>query len=484
MDNIINIGTRREVFWDDTILNTEETGTAFQMHEPVRRECIYTIDGPWAADDCEYISMINDNGLYRMYIHAARTKYYTNSQKPVGEILYIESRDGIHWEAPNLGTCNYEGSTDNNLLFEIFDESSPYYDKGFDGFKVTIDTNPNCPPEERYKAVANKRDNLENRDALQFYTSPDGIHFTKKGFLKIYSQFDSVNTLLYDNTTNKYRVFYRGYHPSPSPEDGRWFRDIRMAESDDLINWEQDILLRYDDYVDWQLYTNGIEKYYRAPHIYVGFPVRYVERPTWQDNYEELCGAQARKERTGRYATAITDSLFMTSRDGINWKRYNDAFFIPGPEHPTNWVYGSAYLVNGMAETPSIHPGCDNEISLYSAEHRWFTKPAEIYRYTLRLDGFVSQFAPWHGTQLVTKPFIYEGKELYINFATSSYGYMKITLKAIDGSDSISTGEIFGDSTNQHVRFVGDKTPADLAGKPVVMTIQMRDAHMYSFKFE
>ena len=43
--------------------------------------------------------------------------------------------------------------------------------------------------------------------------------------------------------------------------------------------------------------------------------------------------------------------------------------------------------------------------------------------------------------------------------------------------------KIFGDSTNRHVVFENG-SPADLEGQPVVMEIKMRDADMYSFKFE
>ena len=44
--------------------------------------------------------------------------------------------------------------------------------------------------------------------------------------------------------------------------------------------------------------------------------------------------------------------------------------------------------------------------------------------------------------------------------------------------------EIFGDSTGRHVRFKGGKTPALLKGRPVIMKMDVKDAHVYSFKFE
>ncbi len=484
--DIINIGNRRELFWDDTLINASETGTAFKMHQPVDRGCVIKLDGPLGCDGAEYTTLLKDGDTYRMYIDCRRYHLYPKQESLTGGIRYFESKDGIHWDEPELGICEMNGSSANNILLNTVDPTSPYYapgyeSGGFEGFIVAIDLNPNCPPEEKYKGMTS------HAGKLSLFVSEDAIHFKYKKDISVGygSSFDSLNTLTYDPYVQKYRIYCRGFHPRASHTDNRWIRDIRLLESYDLENWERAKSLNYGDYIDWQMYTNCIFRYYRAPHVYVGFPVRYHERESGcEDNYEELCGLEYRKTRTGRHATALTDAMFMTSHDGINFKRYPDAFMTPGPEHPMNWVYGSSYMAVGMAETPSIHPGCDNEISIYTAHNRFSGRPAEIYRYSLRLDGFVSQFAPWHGTQLVTKPFIYEGKELYINFSTSAYGHMRLTLRTIDGSDSISTGEIFGDSTNRHVRFVGDKTPADLAGKPVIMSIQMRDAHMYSFKFE
>lgn len=484
MDEIINIGKRRELFWDDTMLNTERTRTTFKMHELTKRECVITLDDPWGGDGCNYISVIQDGGIYRMYVNVHRTPKFPNKSKlRRATECYFESTDGIHWEKPSLGICDVDGSKENNIMFP-YHEDDPYSCVG-DGFRVMIDPNPDCPPEERYKAIA------DQESKLQLYTSPDGKHFTRRHTLDLDGQFDSVNTLLFDEHLNKFRCFYRMYHPSAQPMESRWYRDIRVADSDDLVKWSKPHLLNYDNYVDWQLYTNAISTYYRADHVYVGFPARYVEREIkWTPNYDELCGKELRRERfetlDKRCAIAVTDCLFMTSRDGINWKRYNDAFLRPGPESGRNWCYGDVYLSSGLVETASPYRGCDNEISMYCGENRWMGIPGEIYRYTMRLDGFVSQNAawdsPWDSPALVTKKFIYEGKDLFINFATSAYGHMTITLRADDGR-SIYTGEIFGDSTNRHVVFENG-SPADFEGQPVVMEIKMRDADIYSFKFE
>ena len=61
---------------------------------------------------------------------------------------YAESKDGIHWEKPNLGLVDWEGSKDNNIILDRL---------GTHCFVAFRDDNPNCPPEARYKGIARGR---------------------------------------------------------------------------------------------------------------------------------------------------------------------------------------------------------------------------------------------------------------------------------------------------------------------------------------
>ena len=55
-------------------------------------------------------------------------------------------------------------------------------------------------------------------------------------------------------------------------------------------------MLRYVDSPDEALYTNQVLPYYRAPHIFVGFPTRYVERP-WSNSFKALPDLEHRQRR-------------------------------------------------------------------------------------------------------------------------------------------------------------------------------------------
>ena len=119
---------------------------------------------------------------------------------------------------------------------------------------------------------------------------------------------------------------------------------------------------------------------------------------------------------------------------------------------------------------------------MYIVANHWMGIPAQLYRYTMRADGFVSYNATYKPQVLTTKPFIFEGDALFINFSTSAIGYLYIKIKDEDGNE-INSEELFGDKIDRLVGF-RDGTPAQFKGKPVVMEINMSDADIYSFQFK
>src|SRR5262249_25124578 len=104
-----------------------------------------------------------------------------------------------------------------------------------------------------------------------------------------------------------------------------------------------------------QLYTNQVIPYYRAPHIFLGFPTRYLDRG-WTESakalprydYRQLRGARSRRE-----GTALTEALLMSSRDGSRFHVWADAFIRPGLRARDNWFYGDNYQNWGLVETKS-----------------------------------------------------------------------------------------------------------------------------------
>ena len=127
-------------------------------------------------------------------------------------------------------------------------------------------------------------------------------------------------------------------------------------------------------------------------------------------------------------------------------------------------------------------PGAPDEISMfmgvnYNQDH------VRLARFAIRTDGFFSWRADYEPGKVVTKPFTFEGNTLEINFATSAFGYVRISLADENGAviPGYEYGRLFGDSIDRCVDF--EKPLGALAGRPVRMVVEMSDADFYSFRF-
>ena len=473
---------QREVFWDYFLVDKEKTTAQLVMKQPMKREVCLVHEEVWEDRLANYHNIFKDGDIYRMYYLVGANNVKINTDTTITAKLYAcyaESRDGIHWKKPFLGVCEpYEGMAENNIVMD------DRYGQ-LDNFFVFRDDNPHCPENEKYKAVVRRKTGKPGlaNDSLWCYVSADAIHFVEGWCIHSCGAFDSLNTAMWDEKIGKYRCWFRGFH---DPTD--WCitagkRDIRYMESYDFKNWSEEKRIEINSPNDFQLYTNNIQKYYRNDNIFVGFPTRYVERKEWTDNFEQLCGKERRKIRMKnlepREGLAITDGMFMTSRDGKNWERFDEAFITVGEENGENWIYGDCYMGYGMTETESENGG--KEISIYIPEERWSYRPVKLRRYTLRLDGFASFRAGLSGGKLVTKPFTFEGESLEVNFATSAAGSLYISFLDNDGNRIVGyeSCELFGDTVSRKVKF--KKSLLDLNGKKVRMEILMSDADIYSF---
>lgn len=497
----IDIGTRRECFFDDYLIDTEKTTAEFMVHQPTRRETVMVNNLPWEGDGSTSQHLLWDGQKWHLHYIGRKMENATSKDE---ELLYVNclafSEDGLKWEKPVLNICAYNGSTENNILSVrnrnnddiISTVMSPFYDE-----------NPDCPENEKFKTIHVKH-LPEHFNQLWMVPSSDGIHFDRdKAFLVDEGgYYDSIACCFWDNETKKYRLYIREYYlpdeyknmfKSAKDEASYTYyrkRGIAYMESTDCKNWSKRKMIAFtNEVIDAELYENKIQPYYRAPHMYIGFPTRYNGRcyngqRGWPKNMDEMCGKEARQkryEKEDRFGVATTDCIFISSRDGENFYRHDEAFMRPGPENGTNWKYGDRYPAWGLIETPSPIEGEQNEISMLVPEKSWL-KDVEVVRYAIRLDGFVSLHSGGKEKVIITKPFTFRGENLYANLSTSAYGYMYFTLTAEDGTTAESY-EIFGDDTDKKISFTEPEKIKELQGKTVVMTVKMLDADLYAIRF-
>jgi len=479
----IALGSRLELLVDDSLIESMSGGARLQLHQPERREIVFRTDAPWEGNACGYQSVFRDGDVCRMYYHGI---HYRHSGEPAQALedhpwylCYAESDDGIHWRRPELGLFEFKGSTANNILLT----PEAVTEIGGDPAHTAVlkDANPNCPADEQYKVLIVG----QKPHGLFALKSADGIHFSlmSKEPLVTEGAFDSQNLAFWDPVRQEYREYHRGF------KDG--VRDIMTATSKDLLHFPAPRWLEYPGAPKEHLYTNQILPYYRAPHLFVGFPARYTDRG-WLDSILDLPGADERLARAKghpRFATAITDALFMSSRDGLTFKRWPEAFIRPGPRQRESWVYGDNYPFWGMIETKADLTDAPNELSLYASEGYWEGTAVSIRRYALRVDGFVSAAAPLSGGEVVTKPLTFDGGNLTLNAETSGAGGIQVELqdadgKPLEGYRLEECPEILCDSLRHTVRWEsqgGDLRA--LLGKPVRLRFVLRDADLYAFQF-
>lgn len=466
----LQAGRQRQLLADTALIETLSGGAALRLHEPVPREIALLHDAPWEGNSCGYHTVFQDGPRYRMYYRGYEQTLKSEPEPHVMCVCYAESMDGIHWNKPVLNLAEFNGSSANNIL--MTGEAG----HNFTPFK---DTNPACAPEAQYKAVA-----LAG-PGLKAFRSADGLHWTPLREEPIITQgaFDSQNLVFWDAVRGEYRAYWRDFH------DG--LRDIRTATSNDFVTWSAPVWLSYPGSPAEQLYTNQVIPYYRAPQLFVGFPTRYIDRG-WSEAMQRLPEPEHRRlrsETSAREGTALTDGLFMISRDGAAFHRWDRVFIRPGLRTAGNWVYGDNYQAWGIVETASAIENAPRELSVYATESYWTGKSCALRQYTLRIDGFVSLEAGQGGGELITKPLVFEGATLSLNFATSAAGAIRVEIQHADGTPAegfslADCPESFGDTLDYPVSWNGKTDLSALAGTAVRLRFVMKDADLYSFVFE
>lgn len=478
----VDIGSRRELMVDDFLVERFGGEARLRLHRPAPREAVFVMDQPWEGCMGGYPTVIDAGGRFRLYYRGWQIDLKrfdgARASRPV-TVCLAESADGVRWERVAVNRFEYNGNRNNNIVWMGEGEDLA----GMHGFAPFIDANPACPPEKKWKAVGGGWSHPGK--GLYLMTSPDGVRWSLdpgKPFLPGFAH-DSHNTVLWSSQEGCYRAYFRHFTPAK-------VRSILTATSPDLVHWSEAVPLSYPGVPEEPLYVNNVFPYYRAPHILLGFPARYVERQ-WSPSMEalpELDHRRLRAKLSQRYGTALTDSEFMSSRDRVNFRRWSEAFIRPGLRAEGNWTYGDNYLAWGMLETASALPGGGRELSFYATEGYWRGESTALRRYTLRMDGFVSASAPLRGGEFVTKPLLFSGKRLSLNVSTSAAGNVRIELQdaagqPLSGFALRDCWEIIGDTLDYTVRWKGGSDLSALAGRAVRLRVVLRDADLYSFQF-
>lgn len=438
----LQLGSRRELLVDDFLIDRLEA-VALTLHQPEAREVVLTCDAPWEGNTSGYFTLFEDEGRFRMYYRGWHFDPATKKEAHLDSTCLAESRDGLHWTKPSLGLFEFGGSKENNIV-HAGDEAT----HNFTPFK---DQNAATDPRARYKALGRVSQLVEGKKswALRAYGSPDGLHWSRLAPEPVISAgaFDSQNLAFWDAERGEYRAYWRIFSNK--------LRAIRTATSKDFLHWENQADLTYGDAPGEHLYTNTVRPYFRAPHLFIGFPTRYQPK------------------------NSQVEPVFMTSRDGVRFRRWSDAL-IPITVPQDRDGNRSNYMTNGLLQLP----GQDRELSVYATEAYYTGPGGRVRRFVYRMDGFVSARAEARGT-LVTKPLTFAGAELALNIV--SRGVTRAELQDAAGRPiaGFALGDctpIQGDFVDHVVAWKGGSL-APLAGQPVRLRVELQDADLYALQF-
>ncbi|MBI3943355.1 MAG: hypothetical protein HY326_10115 [Chloroflexi bacterium] len=473
---VIDIGSRVEPFFDHYLID-RLNGAQLELHTPTPQEIAVRFDAPWEGSTSHFVTVIQDGDTYRMYYRGNSENIRNAFDKEV--TCYAESHDGIHWIKPNLGLVDIRGSRDNNIVL------GPEHIFVTRNFAPFLDTRPGVPPAERFKGlggylyIGNPELRARAGEGVFAFASPDGIHWRKLSEKPLldhshytYRTDTGPNCAFWSEREQQYVCYIRTWRGDPPDAPGKegHIRWIGRTTSRDFFNWSkvEHLQFRYGNAeAPWEhLYTNQIHPYVRAPHIYIGLPKRFFPE---------------RKALPEHGHDGLSESVFMSSRDGLHWDRtFMEGFIRPGRDRE-NWTDRTNAAARGVVLT------APDELSIYWLEHyAWPTN--RLRRGTLRVDGFSSIHAGYATGEAVTHQIRFDGEKLLLNYATSAAGSLRVELqdgagRPLPGYSLEESMELYGDEITQPATWQAGTDVSRWAGHPVRLRFMLKDADLYSIRF-
>lgn len=192
---------------------------------------------------------------------------YTIAKRRTG-LAYAQSTDGIHWEKPNLGLVDFEGSTENNLILTDVQGTGVLYD--------AHDSDEN----RRFKLITLRE--LKGKASLCVAFSKDGIHFSELLPWKAESQSpvpggDCHNQVFIDPRSGQYVLITR-----------LWDNGVRVSaisHSHDFLDWTPPKELHRGSGFNHQVYSMPVFPYHG---LYLGLASIFHDGDESLKNYDTV----------------------------------------------------------------------------------------------------------------------------------------------------------------------------------------------------
>ncbi|MBM3935016.1 MAG: hypothetical protein FJ319_12080 [SAR202 cluster bacterium] len=446
--------TKNQLFLDDLWIEDTLRITR-QWHKPeVFPEPVLRPEMPWEGTEVLMNgTVLKVDGRYLMY-------YLVERSVPVRALCVAESKDGLRWTRPTVGAVEFEGSKHNNIVLEHTQTPSVMYDPD--------------DKEAPFKAIFHARRFMNGKGGMFGVVSRDGFRWEYLPGPLLGSIGDRKH-LVGEKVNGKYVVLIK---PGDTYDLYR-ARVAAMVESEDFRNWSWSrVLVRPDllDPPDTEFYGMVAFKY---SDLYVGLLERY-------NTY-----------------TDVVDIVLAWSRDFETWRRPVQRETFIGQEYPWNRLWSSP------SSAAPVHAG--SQLRIYfggrSGAHNHSKSPspvqyAAIGMAQITVDRFASLTAGFKQGRVVTTPMVWPGGDLMLNASTtrSLVGYPlegggDMLVEVWDAGNT-PLPEFSGDNKAKFdgnapcrittdsavVKWPGERSLNDLAGRTIRLVFNMKDSHLYSFR--
>ena len=506
---VLEVDCRAQFFIDRALIAAGE-GIHLEINPPQKAGLVLGPEQPWEAYRVTPTTVLEHDGLCRMWYNAiplfegkagklacprceaeneGRKVVCTECGWPLHDIdsvvhklfqkCYAESRDGVHWERPELGLVEFQGNRRNNIIH-------------FTGAMCVPAINPPGPPAERFMAVS------EYARQLYVCVSPDGINWTRKPNPVLPFSADTSNQLIYDGALGKYVAFLRGFpgrrttvrcefddlNQAPWPYDksertpdrtGTIYIEDELETVMDVDELDPDLRGLDVDHMSANLYEEG---------VYLGFPGLYRGYP----------GDTDRRGREGhRYFTQANDGVFETqvavSRDGRQWSR---------PDRRPYVRYGLYGELDGgfMAVAPGLIRRNDDVFQYYAGNrttHGILDPGGDrgvggIFRLVQQKDRFMSISSGQGKGWFCTKVLRHSGRRLQLNIDCGGLGEAFVEIqdaagRPLPGFSMADSDPIDLNQLSAAVTWRNNPDVSSFQSKAVRLMFSMRRASLYTFQF-
>ncbi len=419
---------------------------------------------PMYQGDCGYVNVARHPESRKFQLW---TQIHQRVEKPGGHssryaIAYAESDDGLKWQAPNLGLFEWRGSKQNNVVIR--------------GPKSARASGPQVLltlPEEHkrgYTYVMAYRTGGagKDHDGIRLIGSHDGIHWDAKGEVRLkHIHSDTLNSIVFDAGRKRYFMTMRAKDR---------YRRFKGEMIDTGASRRVSFLTNEELWTGWTgspqaLLTPDAVDSANHFNFFYGMPVHHYAGIYWGFLW------------VFRMNDPIHTEL-VTSRDGVHWKRAPGRVPLIPRGKDGAWddgmTFGGPHWIEVNDEWWFYYAGHDGG-------HDSKTRKAAIGLATCPKERLIGLHGPANGGGVVvTRLLTWPGGDLLINAARKGTD-AKVSVRVSDATrepipdfDHDDCLEFQGESTRRKVKWRGDRSMAELQGKPVRLEIFLQNADLYS----